>query len=119
MGVISLTDQSGATHHLQAAEGWRVMEIIRDSGFVIDAECGGAGACATCHIHIAPEWTPRLHGPLDDEEDRLDTVADYTAGSRLSCQIIWTQALDGLRVRLPGAIAAPETARADVPGGPA
>jgi len=103
MGIISLTDQSGATHRLQAAEGWRVMEIIRDSGFAIAAECGGAGACATCHVHVAGEWAMRLHEPGEDEEDRLDTVAEYTANSRLSCQIIWTEALDGLQVSLPGA----------------
>ncbi len=101
MGIISLVDQSGTTHRLQAAEGWRVMEIIRDSGFAIAAECGGAGACATCHVYVAPQWATRLHGPLDDEEERLDTVTDYTANSRLSCQIIWTEDLDGLQLSLP------------------
>ncbi|VAW12839.1 Ferredoxin, 2Fe-2S [hydrothermal vent metagenome] len=107
MGVIRLTDQNGATHRLPAAEGWRVMEIIRDAGLPIGAECGGACACATCHVHVAPEWAGRLHGARDDEEDRLDTVEDYGPTSRLSCQIIWTEALDGLELSLPGAGARP------------
>lgn len=107
MGTISLTDQYGVNHLIEAAEGWRVMEIIRDSGFVIGSECGGAGACATCHVHVAPEWVHRLHGPRNDEEDQLDSVADYRPTSRLSCQIIWTEALDGLRLSLPGSGPAP------------
>ena len=116
MGVIRLTDHSGATHRLDAAEGWRVMEIIRDAGFPIEAECGGSCACATCHIHVAPEWLDRLHGARDDEEERLDTVADPGPTSRLSCQIIWTAALDGLEVSLPGAGAGPVAGRIELEG---
>ena len=106
MGVIRLTDQAGITHTLEALEGWRVMEIIRDYGFPIRAECGGACACATCHIHVAPHWLEHLHAPRDDEEDQLDTVADLQTCSRLSCQIIWTEALDGLELSLPRSVIA-------------
>ncbi|MCL4143139.1 UNVERIFIED_CONTAM: hypothetical protein GTU68_001741 [Idotea baltica] len=77
------------------------MEIIRDYGFAIKAECGGACACATCHVHVSPDWTDRLHPARDDEEDMLDTVADLRPTSRLSCQLIWDESLDGLALSLP------------------
>lgn len=101
MGTIQLTDEFGVTHALEALEGWRVMEIIRDYGFAIKAECGGACACATCHVHVSPEWEDRLYPARDDEEDMLDTVADLRPTSRLSCQLIWNESLDGLAVSLP------------------
>jgi len=107
MGVIRLTDAGGVTHELEALEGWRVMEIVRDYGFPIAADCGGACACATCHVHVSPDWVNRLHPPRDDEEEMLDGVADLRPTSRLSCQLIWTEALDGLELGLPGAPNAP------------
>ncbi len=97
---IHVTDGNGREHALDALEGWRVMEIIRDAGLPIRADCGGACACATCHVYVAPEWAGRLMPKSPDEEDMLDsalTVGDY---SRLSCQIIFTPELDGLRLRL-------------------
>ena len=78
------------------------MELIRDHGLPIDAMCGGACACATCHVHVAPEWAERLHPARDDEEAMLDTLPAAAATSRLSCQIIWDTHLDGLEVTLAG-----------------
>ena len=96
---IILTDEKGVEHKLDALEGWRVMEIIRDHGFPIIAECGGACACGTCQVEVDPEWADKLHEPLDDELDMLDQ--NYGGEwSRLSCQIIMNEELDGLRVRL-------------------
>ncbi|RDE10237.1 2Fe-2S iron-sulfur cluster-binding protein [Pelagibacterium lacus] len=97
---IFVTDQNGIEHELEALEGWRVMEVIRDWGLNIKAECGGSCACATCHIFVDPEWQERLNPPTDEEEDMLDSVPDYEANSRLSCQILMREDLDGLRVRL-------------------
>jgi ferredoxin, 2Fe-2S len=102
MGFIKVNDPAGATHVLDAVEGWRVMELIRDHGLPIDAMCGGACACATCHVHVAPEWAERLHPARDDEEAMLDTLPATADTSRLSCQIIWDTHLDGLELTLAG-----------------
>ena len=100
MGVIRVTDLEGRTHELHAVEGWRVMEIIRDHGFEAGGICGGACACATCHVVVAEDWADQLHPANDDEEAMLDTVALLEATSRLSCQLIYSEALNGLHVRL-------------------
>ena len=100
---VLVTDREGQTHRLPAEEGWRLMEVIRDWGLDIKAECGGACACATCHVHVDPQWSSLLHPPSEEEIDMLDGAFDVDATSRLSCQILLTAALDGLPVRLaPG-----------------
>ena len=101
MGSIRVNDADGRTHVLEAVEGWRVMEVIREHGLPIEAICGGA--CATCHVHVSPSWTTRVHPARDDEEAMLDGVPDAEPTSRLSCQIIWDAHLDGLELTLPGA----------------
>ena len=79
------------------------MEIIRDWGVGIKAECGGACACATRHVYVDPNWTDRLHPPLDDELDRLDDAFAVEKNSRLACQILMEPEFDGLHVSLaPG-----------------
>jgi ferredoxin, 2Fe-2S len=105
---IHVTDQAGTRHTLEALEGFRVMEIIRDWGLDIKAECGGACACATCHVHVASGWLDRLHPISDEEEDMLDVAFDVRDNSRLSCQLLMSEELDGLEVRL-----APGTGRED------
>jgi 2Fe-2S ferredoxin len=97
---IICTDQDGNTKELEALEGWRVMEIIRDWDMPIKAECGGACSCATCHVYVAPEWLNKLIPAKDEELDMLDTVPDIQDNSRLSCQIIMREELDGLKVTL-------------------
>lgn len=100
---IHVTDQSGTRHTLEALEGWRVMEVIRDWGLDIKAECGGACACATCHVYVGSQWLDKLVPPRDDEHDRLDQAFHVESNSRLSCQILMSEALDGLEVTLaPG-----------------
>jgi 2Fe-2S ferredoxin len=100
---IIVTDQAGTRHELEALEGWRVMEIIRDYGLPIKAECGGCCACATCHVYVDPDWIARLYPMRDEEQDALDTAPDVRENSRLSCQIIMSAELDGLAVTLaPG-----------------
>jgi 2Fe-2S ferredoxin len=96
---IVLVDSDGREQALDAVEGWRVMEIIRDHGFPIIAECGGACACGTCQVEVDPRWTAKLHDPREDELDMLDQ--NYAGEwSRLSCQLIFTPELDGLRLRI-------------------
>src|SRR5690349_20762547 len=97
---IFLADLEGREHTLDAVAGWRVMEIIRDHGFPIKAECGGACACATCHVYVAEEWLDKIAPKTDEEDYMLDEAIDVKENSRLSCQIIMSDALDGLRVIL-------------------
>lgn len=100
---VNVTDQKGETHQLEALEGFRLMEVIRDWDLNIKAECGGACACATCHVYVAQEWKDRLFEPTDEEIDRLDEAFEVEDNSRLSCQILMSEALDGLTVTLaPG-----------------
>lgn len=100
MGVVVVNDRAGARHELEALEGWRVMEIIRDWGLEIDGQCGGACECATCHVIVAPDWFGRLIPRSADEEDKLDTLPFVHSTSRLACQILWNEELDGLEVTL-------------------
>lgn len=97
---IYVTDHKGQEHALEAIEGWRVMEIIREHGLPIKAECGGACACATCHVYVDEAWVDKIPAIRDDEEEMLDEAFDLQEGSRLSCQIIMGEELDGLKVTL-------------------
>jgi len=90
----------GITHRLEALEGWRVMEVIRDWGLPIKAECGGACACATCHVWVGEEWVGKLVPPTDEELEMLDGAFLVDERSRLCCQIIMSKELDGLVVEL-------------------
>lgn len=97
---ILVTDQDGNEHELEALEGWRVMEVIRDWDLNIKAECGGACACATCHVFVDENWVGKLVSATSEEEDMLDSVSDVQPNSRLSCQILMSEELDGLKVTL-------------------
>jgi len=100
---IYVTDRDGKEHTLDALEGWRVMEIIKDHGLDLKAECGGACCCATCHVYVHEDWVDKLYDMRDDEEDMLDEAMEVEDNSRLSCQILMSEELDGLRVRIaPG-----------------
>jgi 2Fe-2S ferredoxin len=98
---IYVTDFDGVEHECEGIEGWRVMEIIRDYGLPIKAECGGACLCGTCHVYIAPEWLDKLYPKTTDEEDRLmEDAVGVQDNSRLSCQILMSEELDGLRLTM-------------------
>ena len=97
---IYVTDQDGKRHELDAVEGWRLMEIIREHGLPIKAECGGACCCATCHVYVSDEWLDKLYSMRDDEDEMLDETFDREDNSRLSCQLIMSEDLNGLEVTL-------------------
>ena len=107
---ILVTDQAGAEHELEGLEGWRVMEVIRDWGLNIKAECGGALSCATCHVYVDKDWFEVVGAPSDEEEDMLDSVGDVRSNSRLSCQILMSDELDGLKVTLAASAAKDDAA---------
>ena len=101
---IYVTDLEGVEHELDAVEGWRVMEIIREHGLPMKAECGGACACATCHVYVDETWMDKLTEMKEEEEKMLDEAFDLQENSRLSCQIIMSKELDGLKVTLAQAV---------------
>ena len=100
---LNVVDHAGALHRLEALDGWRAMEVIRDWGVGIKAECGGACACGGCHVYVDPAWLEKLYPPTDEEIERLDECFRVEATSRLCCQILMSPALDGLTLTLaPG-----------------
>jgi ferredoxin, 2Fe-2S len=101
--VLLVVDHSGREHTLAALEGWRVMEVIRDWGVPLKATCGGACACASCHVYVDETWVERLMPPTAEEEDRLDEALAVERSSRLACEILMSPGISGLKVRLaPG-----------------
>ncbi|MFN3673898.1 MAG: 2Fe-2S iron-sulfur cluster-binding protein [Bosea sp. (in: a-proteobacteria)] len=100
MATVYVIDRQGTEHALEPVEGWRVMEILRDYKLGIEGHCGGSCDCATCHVVVAPDWASRLPSPREEEIDALDTLPLLWPTSRLSCQIIWSDVLDGLRLTL-------------------
>jgi 2Fe-2S ferredoxin len=99
---VTYTDSEGQSRKVEAQEGSTVMETaLRNSIPGIDAECGGACACATCHVYVAPEWSEIVGKPSQMEEDMLDFAFEVRPTSRLSCQIKVAPALDGLAVTTP------------------
>ena len=100
MKIIAI-DRQGKEHTLEGRDGWSVMEILRDGGLDVAAECGGACACATCHVYVDQAWVDKTGTASSMEESMLDFANDVEPTSRLSCQIKVTAALDGLVVRLP------------------
>jgi len=101
MPGLIVTSREGVTREVQGEVGLSVMEVIRENGFdELAALCGGSCSCATCHVHVAPEWLARLPALGSDEDDLLDSSSDRDAFSRLACQLPMTEALDGLGVTI-------------------
>ena len=92
------TDRKGATREVEGRDGWSVMEILRDAGLPVAAECGGACACATCHVYVGGDWFEKLPPRSDAEVDMLDMALAVEPNSRLSCQIVCADELDGIEV---------------------
>ena len=114
---IIVTDQAGEVHELEGLEGWRAMEVIRDWGLDIKAECGGSCTCATCHVWVGEEWVAKLPAPSDEELEMLDGAFHVDERSRLCCQIIMSPELDGLELELaPESLADAPVARLAVGG---
>jgi 2Fe-2S ferredoxin len=102
MAKLTFIDASGQSRSVEAQVGATVMETaLRNSIPGIEAECGGACACATCHVYVAPEWTEKTGKASQMEEDMLDFAFEVRPNSRLSCQIKVSEALDGLTVTTP------------------
>lgn len=101
MPKLIVVSREGQESVVEGEAGLSVMEIIRDNGFdELLALCGGCCSCATCHIHVDPAFADRLPAMSEDENDLLDSSDHRDDTSRLSCQIPFSDALDGLRVTI-------------------
>ena len=101
MPKMIFVQRDGARQEVDAPLGLSVLEIAHKHGVDIEGACEGALACSTCHVIVDPSWIARLAKPTEDEEDMLDLAFGLEKTSRLGCQIVVTEALDGLVVRLP------------------
>ncbi len=102
MVKITYVQHNGARHDVTAEPGQTVMEAaVKHAVPGIEAECGGACACATCHVYVDDAWRERTGKAAATEEDMLDFAFDVRPASRLSCQMRVTEALDGLVVNVP------------------
>ena len=102
MAKITFIDHAGVARTLDADIGSTVMETAIKNGVPgIEAECGGACACSTCHVYIDDAWREKVGEPSPMEEDMLDFAYEVKPSSRLSCQIKVSEELDGLTVRTP------------------
>src|SRR6202171_6613068 len=101
MPRMTFVDRDGARREVEAPIGLSVLEIAHKHGVDIEGACEGSLACSTCHVIVDPEWYELLKNASEDEEDMLDLAFGLTATSRLGCQIIISEELDGLIVHLP------------------
>ncbi|AXJ95999.1 MULTISPECIES: 2Fe-2S iron-sulfur cluster-binding protein [unclassified Sphingomonas] len=101
MAKLIVVTRAGEEREINGEAGLSVMEVIRDGGIdEILALCGGCCSCATCHVHVDPAFADKLPPMGEDENDLLDSVDDRDATSRLSCQLPFGPALDGMRVTI-------------------
>lgn len=102
MTKVTYIQSSGKSQTVELTEGQSVMEgAIRNGVPGIDADCGGACACATCHVYVAPEWIEKLPAPSAGEASMLEFASHVQSNSRLSCQIKVDPSFEGLVVTLP------------------
>ena len=99
---VAFVTSDGERVGAEAPEGAVLLEVAQGAGMPLEGTCEGQMACSTCHVVVEDDWFAQLPEASDDEEDMLDLAAGVTRTSRLSCQIVLTQALDGIEVRIPG-----------------
>ena len=103
MPKITFIERNGNPKTVEAPIGLSLLEVAHQNDVEIEGACEGSLACSTCHVIVEPEWFDVLPDAKPDEEDMLDLAFGLTKISRLGCQIIVSEELDGLTVRLPGA----------------
>ena len=103
MPKLVFIERDGNRREVDAPLGLSVLEVAHRNDIDIEGACEGSLACSTCHVVVDPDWYDLLKEATEDEEDMLDLAFNLTNTSRLGCQIIITEELDGLTVRLPAA----------------
>ena len=103
MAKMTFIEKNGNAKEVDAPIGLSIMEIAQKNGIDIEGACGGCLACSTCHVIVRPEWYDKLNEKSDEEDDMLDVAFNVAKTSRLGCQILMSEKLDGIIVALPGA----------------
>ncbi len=103
MPKMTFVHPDGREQTVEVPNGISVLEIAHRNGVPLEGACEGSLACSTCHVIVDQQWFDKLKGATEDEEDMLDLAFGLTHTSRLGCQIMMSDALDGLRVTLPAA----------------
>jgi 2Fe-2S ferredoxin len=106
MPKMTFIERDGSRREVEAPLGLSVLEVAHKHDVDIEGACEGSLACSTCHVIVDPEWFTKLTKPTEDEEDMLDLAFGLEKTSRLGCQIVITEALDGLTVKLPSSVRA-------------
>ena len=101
MPKVVFIERNGNRKEVTATAGTSILQIARANGIDMEGACEGALACSTCHVIVASDWAAKLPKASEAEEDMLDLTYGVTRASRLGCQIVVTEALDGLVVSLP------------------
>lgn len=101
MPKMTFVERDGQTREVEAPVGLSVLEVAHKHGIEIEGACEGSLACATCHVIVDPAWAGKLEAASEAEEDMLDLAFGLEKTSRLGCQIVMSDKLDGLVVRLP------------------
>lgn len=101
MPRMTFVEPDGTRREVDAPVGLSLLEIAHDNDIDIEGACGGSMSCSTCHVIVDPAWFAKLAAPEEEEEDMLDLAFGLTRTSRLGCQIVITEELDGLIVTLP------------------
>lgn len=101
MAKMVFVERDGTRREVEAKVGLSVLEIAHEHDIDLEGACEGSLACATCHVVVDPAWADKLNEATEDEEDMLDLAFGLESTSRLGCQIVMTEALDGLVVHLP------------------
>jgi 2Fe-2S ferredoxin len=104
MPQMIFVERDGSHRTVDAPIGLSVLEIAHKHGVDIEGACEGSLACSTCHVIVDPAWFTKLARASEDEEDMLDLAFGLEKTSRLGCQIVMSEALDGLVVRLPSGV---------------
>ncbi len=97
-------ERNGTRREVEAPIGLSVLEVAHKHDIDIEGACEGSLACSTCHVIVDPAWFDKLKQPAEDEEDMLDLAFGLEKTSRLGCQIVITEDLNGLIVKLPGSV---------------
>jgi 2Fe-2S ferredoxin len=103
MPKMTFIERDGVSREVDAPVGLSVLEVAHKHGVDIEGACEGSLACSTCHVIVDPAWVDKLTTATEDEEDMLDLAFGLEKTSRLGCQIVMSEALDGLVVKLPSA----------------
>ncbi|HIM25841.1 MAG TPA: 2Fe-2S iron-sulfur cluster binding domain-containing protein [Rhodospirillales bacterium] len=103
MPIITFIEPDGRRRECDAADGETILDVGQRFGIDLEGSCEGCMACSTCHVIVSEDWFSKLEVASEEEDDMLDMAYDLTKTSRLGCQVVLNDGLDGIVVGLPSA----------------